>query len=122
MGNARQRRDAAEESYRFEEENCELVQKSYQEQIFAWRKDLQELHLSDDELQKILHRLSLFPEVPYESVKEPVLEASNRRYLDLQRQKVEWEQQRNYHREEKERLQAAWQEWKNHKDPEPPRT
>ncbi|MEW6064687.1 MAG: TIGR02680 family protein [Bacillota bacterium] len=122
VGNARQRRDAAEESYRFEEENCELVQKSYQEQIFAWRKGLQELHLSDDELQKILHRLSLFPEVPYESVKEPLLEASNRRYLDLQRQKVEWEQQRNNHREEKERLQAAWQEWKNHKDPEPPRT
>lgn len=122
VSNARQRRDAAEESYRFEEENCELVQKSYQEQIFTWRKGLIELHLPDDELQKVLHRLSLFPEVSYESVKEPVLEASNNRYLDLEKQKVAWEQQRNNHLQEKEKLQAAWQEWKNHKDPEPPRT
>ncbi|AEF95321.1 Conserved hypothetical protein CHP02680 [Desulfotomaculum nigrificans CO-1-SRB] len=122
VGNARQRRDTAEESYRFEEENCDLVQKSYQEQIFAWRKNLLELHLSDEELQKTLHRLSLFPEVSYESIKEPMLEAFDHRYLDLQKQKVALEQQRDRHQEEQNQLRAAWQEWKNHKDPEPPRS
>lgn len=122
VGNARQRRDAAEESYRFEEENCDLVQKTYQDQIFAWRKDLQELHLTDEELHTILQRLSLFPESAYESIKEPALEAYNRFFLHLQTQKVQLEQQKNEHHDEKEKLRGSWQEWKNLKDPEPPRS
>lgn len=122
VSNARQRRDAAEDSFRFEEENCELVQISYQEKIFTWRKELNELQLNEDELHLILHRLSLFPESPYDSVKAPVLAAFNRCYLGLQTQTVQLEQQRNKHREEQENLQKIWQEWKNHKDPEPPRS
>lgn len=122
VGQARQRRDTAEDSYRFEEENFELVQKSYQEQIFAWRKELQELQLSDTELQTILHRLALFPDASYEAVKEPVLEAYNRCHLHLHEQIVQITQQKNQHQAEYERLQNQWQEWKNLKDPEPPRS
>lgn len=119
---ARELRDKAEGELRLAEQDREAAQQEQQSLIFAWRKGLAQLPLSDEAFQQILHLLTRYPEIAYEAVAAPAREAFRHVYEVLVKARADWEQRKNIHLERKKELRGEWEEWKNHKEPEPPRS
>jgi len=122
LSEARELRDKAEEDLRRAEQDWEKAQQEQQNLIFAWRKGLAELPLPDEAFQQILHLLTRYPEIPYEDVAAPAREAHDRVYRALEKERAGWEHRKNGHIERTKELRGKWQEWKEHKEPEPPRS
>ncbi len=101
----------------FEEEKGELLTRIHQ-----WTKENKELFLNSEEIQ-VLARFcgELYESYSYEEVREPMLKAYQKRYQIIQDELLEIE----YGIKEKERdikaKEEELQQWKQKKDPEPPR-
>lgn len=116
---AREQRDNAERELRQAEQEWEVTMQEQQDRIFSWRKELNHLSVSDEVLQETLHLLTRYPEISYEDITLPVREAFNAAYNELAKERVEVAQRRQNHIENEKELSRQWQEWKEHKEPEP---
>ncbi|MFZ5646031.1 MAG: TIGR02680 family protein [Bacillota bacterium] len=119
---SRENREKAEEALRREEKNCEQVYRDLEGKIFTWRKGLKKLDLAEEDLQQVLRALSVFPEEPYENVRAPVMKAYHHALKVISGEKLVWQSRLEDHRAEKKRLEEEWLQWKNLKEPEPPRS
>ncbi|MFZ5640537.1 MAG: TIGR02680 family protein, partial [Bacillota bacterium] len=122
LSEARELRNKAEEDLRRAEQDWDKAQQEQQDLIFAWRKGLAELPLSDEAFQQVLHLLTRYPDISYEDVTVPVREAYDRVYKVLLQERTVWEHRKKGHIEQAKELRDKLQEWKDHKEPEPPRS
>ncbi|GBF32862.1 hypothetical protein DCCM_1058 [Desulfocucumis palustris] len=118
---AREKREAAEENTRLEEDKFEQARRDQEEKIFSWRRQLFRLTLADEELHRIMQSLALFPEQPYENVVRPVMQAYHAVREAITGERLGWQNKLQQHEGEKERLTREWQQWKELREPEPPR-
>ncbi|NLG85636.1 MAG: TIGR02680 family protein [Firmicutes bacterium] len=119
---ARHRRDLAEAEFRTKEQAVDKAYQDLQEEIFSWRKDLQELLFPDESLREILHQLSLFPDTPYSDLQAIVRDQQHLAIRKLAKIRADIETEQKHHQTEKEELQRQLKEWEQKKEPEPPRS
>ncbi|SFR09664.1 TIGR02680 family protein [Desulfoscipio geothermicus] len=119
---AREKREAEEDSIRREEDKFEQARREQEEKIFNWRRQLNRLSLADEDLHRIMQALTLFPEEPYENVKKPAMQAYHAAREALTGERLQWRNKFEQHAGEKDRLTREWQQWKDLKEPEPPRS
>lgn len=119
---ARQSRDQAETELRIKEQAVDKAHQDLQEEIFSWRKDLQELPLPNESLQELLHRLSHYPDTPYGDVQAVVRGQQHLAIRKLAQIRADIEAKQKRHQTEKEELECRLKEWQQKKEPEPPRS
>ncbi len=122
LDEARQLRDQREGEVRQAEGQCERAHQQVQNQVFAWRAALTHLLLGEPDLQRVLYLLTRFPEVDYQAIRGPVLECYQKLRDELAAETAYWDQQKKQHTETKAELHRQWLEWRNQKEPEPPRS
>ncbi len=122
LSEAREQRDKAETDLRQAEQDWENARDVHQGLIFAWRKGLSELPLSDEAFQEILHLLTRYPEIAYEAVSVPARKDFERIYRELSRERADLEHLRQAHLDSKQELMRQLREWIDKKEPEPPRS
>lgn len=93
-----------------------------QQKLFAWREKVHEMALTDHVFRDMLHLLSQYPDVAYERVRAPMLEAYEQALGRLSKRRAELEAAMVQRRAQYEALQAEWSEWRDKKDPEPEAT
>ncbi|MBF7083794.1 TIGR02680 family protein [Desulfallas sp. Bu1-1] len=119
---AREKREAAEDHTRREEDKFEQARREQEEKIFHWRRHLSRLSLADEDLHRVMQALALFPDEPYENVRRPVMQAYHAAREAITGDRMAWQNKLQQHAEEKDRLTREWQQWKNLREPEPPRS
>jgi uncharacterized protein (TIGR02680 family) len=119
---AREKRETAEENLHREEEQLEGARREQEEKIFHWRRQLSCLFLAEEELHRVLQALALFPEELYENVRRPVRETYRNAKMEVSEKRLVWQNKLQQHTEEKEKLAREWQQWKELREPEPPRS
>ena len=122
LSEARELRDQAEGELRRAEQDWEERQQEQQNLLFAWKKGLVRLPLSDEAFQEILHLLTKYPEISYEAVAGPAQAAFQQAGGKLMEERAGWEHRKKLHLDQEKELRTQWEEWKNHKEPEPPRS
>lgn len=122
LSEARELRDKAEGELRQAEQAWEAAQQEQQGLLFAWKKGLVQLPLSDEAFQQMLHLLTKYPQIAYEDVAAPAREGYQQVYRVLAGERANWEHRKKVHQEQEKELRSQLQEWKNHKEPEPPRS
>jgi uncharacterized protein (TIGR02680 family) len=119
---AREKREAAEDNLHREEDKFEEASREQEEKIFHWRRQLSRLPLAEEELHRIMQALALFPDEPYENVIKPARQAYYNAKEAISEERLVWQNKLQQHREEKEKLVQEWQQWKELREPEPPRS
>lgn len=122
LSRAREIRDRAEGELLQAEQAWEESLRIQQQMIFTWRKELVRLPLSEEAFQNILHLLAAYPDVAYETVMAPVREAYLQVYEELLKERADWKNKKNDHLDKEKEIRRQWQEWKDHKEPEPLRS
>ncbi|MCL2338312.1 MAG: TIGR02680 family protein [Firmicutes bacterium] len=121
-GQAREKRTWAEDRTRQAETQLEQVRREQEDKIFHWRRQLSCLTLPEESLHLVMQALALFPDQPYESVRRPVVQAYEAAKEAITEERLAWQNKWQRHEAEKERLTAEWQQWKELREPEPPRS
>ncbi|SFG15150.1 TIGR02680 family protein [Desulfotomaculum arcticum] len=119
---AREKRAAAEDQTRLEEDKLEQARREQEEKIFHWRRQLSRLSLADEDLHRVMQALALFPDRSYDNVREPVTRAYYTAREAITAERLAWQNQMRQHAEEKDRLTREWQQWRDLREPEPPRS
>ncbi len=119
---AREKRTAAEDRTRLEEEQFEQARREQEDKIFHWRRQLSRLALADGDLHRVMQALAVFPDQPYENVRRPVVRACDAAREAITEERLAWQNKWQRHGEEKKRLAGEWQQWKELREPEPPRS
>ncbi|BCV20598.1 TIGR02680 family protein [Moorella sp. Hama-1] len=120
LSRAREERDGCEAAEHRAEAACAAAQEALQESIFAWRRQLQVLPLTENTLQAVLAALTRYPEVDYEDCRAPVQDSYHQAREALMARRVEWQRQLQEHQAQKEALVAELKEWQTRKEPQPP--
>lgn len=119
---AREKREAAEDNTRLEEDQFEQARREQEEKIFHWRRQLSRLPLADEDLHRVMQALALFPDQPYENVSRPVMQAYHAARETITGERLTWQNKLHQHEEVKDGLTREWQQWKELREPEPPRS
>jgi len=122
LGETSRKRDAQERLVTEKERELYDSLETQQNRLFQWREQVNELTLTDRQFQEMLHRLSQFPDVSYERVREPLAEAYEQALRRLLQEAAQLEENEKRHREKYDELQAEWLDWRDRKEPEPPAT
>jgi uncharacterized protein (TIGR02680 family) len=122
LGIATQRRDQAEAFVQESESLLEARKEEQQARLFAWRKQARILKLEEAEMTRVLHLLTLFPEVAYGEVKEAATERYQPLLQSIWQQRAHAEAEKKRLLDEERRKAAELQAWKHQREPEPPRS
>lgn len=120
LGEASRHRDERERFVSKKEKALEEGLEKYQNWLFEWRQTLEQLELKDTQFTDLLHRLSQYPDLPYDEVRAPMIAAYEQTLDRLSKEKAELETELEGHRKHYEELQQEWLEWRNLREPEPP--
>ncbi len=120
LSRAREERDNCEAAEHQAEAACAAAQEALQEAIFAWRRQLQVLPLTETVLQAALAALARYPENDYEACRAPVQECYHQAWEALMARRLDWQRQQQEHQAQKEALAAELEEWQTRREPQPP--
>ncbi|MHB8155789.1 MAG: TIGR02680 family protein [Desulfocucumaceae bacterium] len=119
---AREKRELVEQNLRGEEGNCERIHRDQEERIFNWRKGLIKLSPPEENMQQVLRALSAFNGEAYENVRAPIMRAHQEAVNSITGERLKWQSLLERREGERDRLVEEWRQWKNMREPEPPRS
>lgn len=121
MSEAREERDQQERGLRQKEKQMEEALRQQEDDLLQWFRTLNKLPLSEENWRNILHTLVSYPEQTYAQIKQPAVEVYDSTRDEWHKNVLQREHQIANYQEEKEKIRIEWQEWKQKKEPEPPR-
>ncbi|KUK58469.1 MAG: hypothetical protein XD80_0809, partial [Synergistales bacterium 53_16] len=119
LSRAREERDNCEAAEHQAEAACAAAQEALQEAIFAWRRQLRVLPLTETALQAALAALARYPENDYEACRAPVQECYHQAWEALMARRLDWQRQLQEHQAQKEALATELEEWQTRREPQP---
>ncbi|ACV57679.1 TIGR02680 family protein [Alicyclobacillus acidocaldarius] len=122
MGEAAKRRDAEEANLRTAESRLEQEVEAQEDAIFRWYQGLSAIPATDDMWREALYALREYPATTYDDVMRSFRKAHEEALLEAVQREHELRAAVEHRAEEKRALEQELAEWRDRRDPEPPRS